>query len=50
LVDRLTDQMAATLLARTRSNGREQNAWLAWDRIAGVVIDMYRDVLSGRPT
>jgi teichuronic acid biosynthesis glycosyltransferase TuaC len=46
LVAALTDQVAAVFDANRRSNGREVNAWLAWDRIAGTVIDMYRRVLA----
>jgi hypothetical protein len=38
--------MAQTLESGGRSNGRERNAWLAWDKIGQAVIDMYRDVLK----
>jgi glycosyltransferase involved in cell wall biosynthesis len=41
----LTDQVAQVFDAGTRSNGRERNAWLAWDKIGLTVIDMYRNVL-----
>jgi glycosyltransferase involved in cell wall biosynthesis len=46
LVDQLTEQTAKALAAGTRSNGREQNAWLAWDRIAETMIDLYREVIA----
>ena len=46
LVTALADQVAAVFDANRRSNGREVNAWLAWDRIAGTVLDMYRQVLA----
>jgi glycosyltransferase involved in cell wall biosynthesis len=46
-VEELTDRMAETLDADRRSNGREHNAWLSWDRIGRTVIDMYRGVLRG---
>ena len=45
LVEELTDRTARTLDADRRSNGREQNAWLSWDRIGRTLIDWYRDVL-----
>ncbi len=41
----MTDRVAETLDASCRSNGREHNAWLSWDRIGRTVIDMYHDVL-----
>jgi teichuronic acid biosynthesis glycosyltransferase TuaC len=41
----LTDQVAQIFDAGTRSNGREHNAWLDWEKIGLTVIDMYRDVL-----
>jgi teichuronic acid biosynthesis glycosyltransferase TuaC len=46
LVADLTDRMAEVLGAGRRSNGRERNAWLAWDRIGGSMIDLYRDVIE----
>jgi teichuronic acid biosynthesis glycosyltransferase TuaC len=45
LVAGLTDQVAQVLDAGIRSNGRERNAWLAWDKIGESMIDMYRDVI-----
>lgn len=46
LVDELTERMVEVYRAGTRSNGREHNAWLAWDRIAVSVVDLYRSVLT----
>lgn len=48
LVAQLADHTAEILAAGGRSNGRERNAWLAWDRIATATIDVYRDVLASR--
>jgi len=48
LVDELIDRVDETFAAGRRSNGRERNAWLAWDRIGLTVIDMYRDVLRDK--
>jgi hypothetical protein len=45
LVAQLTDEVAQVLQAGVRSNGRERNAWLAWDKIGESMIDMYRDVI-----
>jgi len=45
-IEDLTDRMARTLDSGGRSNGRERNAWLAWDKIGRAVIEMYRDVLK----
>jgi glycosyltransferase involved in cell wall biosynthesis len=46
LVAELTDQAEQVLAARIRSNGREHNAWLAWDKIGTSMIDMYREVIK----
>lgn len=50
LVRDLADEMAKVFDAGTRSNGREVNAWLSWERIGRTCIEMYRDVLrQARP-
>ncbi len=46
LISELTDQAAQVLAAQSRSNGREHNAWLAWERIGETMIGMYRDVIQ----
>jgi teichuronic acid biosynthesis glycosyltransferase TuaC len=45
LISRLADEVAKVFDADTRSNGREVNAWLSWERIGRTCIEMYRDVL-----
>jgi glycosyltransferase involved in cell wall biosynthesis len=49
LVAGLTDEVAQVLAAGGRSNGRERNAWLAWDKIGEAMINMYRDVIQRSP-
>jgi glycosyltransferase involved in cell wall biosynthesis len=46
LVQQLADRVAEVLLAGTRSNGRQVNAWLSWETIGRSMIDMYRDVIA----
>ncbi|MBX6750142.1 MAG: glycosyltransferase family 4 protein [Micromonosporaceae bacterium] len=46
LVADLADQVEKVLAVGSRSNGREQNAWLAWDRIGAKIIEYYRDVIA----
>jgi len=46
LVADLADQVEKVLAVGTRSNGREQNAWLAWDEIGKKIIEYYRQVIE----
>jgi glycosyltransferase involved in cell wall biosynthesis len=46
LVTELADRVAEVLATGGRSNGRERNASLSWDRIAREYIGMYRRVLG----
>jgi teichuronic acid biosynthesis glycosyltransferase TuaC len=48
LIQKLSEEMAATLDAGIRSNGRERNAWLAWDGIGRSYIELYRSVIDKR--
>lgn len=44
IVERLADAVEGVLAARRRANGRELRAWLAADRIAERIVEIYRSV------